>query len=170
MARILIADVAQGAHSLKNILGEKHRLVYANNVEQAISLAKTSEPFNLIIVGVLFDDSRMFDLMKAIKEEPQLGGTPVMGFSDQPTAISVAGREDLETSTHLVGACDYVDTVNMSDEEIAQRIDGCLTEAQGVRRMRKKTDATPTEKREQQEKKRRVRDTSDKYWKVLRSE
>jgi PleD family two-component response regulator len=135
MARLLTTDVAQGAHRLKNILGEKHRLVCANNVEHATSLAKTSEPFNLIIVGLLFDDSRMFDLMKAVKEEAQLAGTPAMGFSDQPAAISVAGREDLETSKHLVGACNYVDTQNMSDEEIAQRIDVCLTKARGVRRL-----------------------------------
>jgi hypothetical protein len=77
-----------------------------------------------------------------------------MGFSNQHTSMSLSGRNSIESGSHSLGACDYIDTANMSDEEILERINRCLQEKKGIGRKVCKDEETPTEKRECQESKR----------------
>ncbi|HEY9677677.1 MAG TPA: hypothetical protein V6C76_06695 [Drouetiella sp.] len=153
MAKILIADIRQGATRLSHILAAKHTLFYGNTVESVIDLAKHN-PIDLIIIGVLFDYSRMFDLVKEAKKTPELEGVTVMGFSDEHTDMTMTSRNMLESTMHIVGASDYVDTRGMSDKEILQRINSCLLEKRTLSGKVDPMAETPLQKRKAQEKSR----------------
>lgn len=150
MANILILDLLRGATRLTALLGEAHELVYTNTLERARSMA-LHEPFDLIIVGLMFDDSRMYDLISVFKKEQALAHVPIMGFSDEPTSTSISSRDSIEVGTHILGACDYIDTMNMSDPEILERINVCLRERKAVGRDVGTNEKTPRQKREKQE-------------------
>lgn len=151
MAKILIADLQKGALRLTTILSDHYELVYTNTVEQAMRLLRAPDEFDLVIVGVLFDDSRMYDLIQQIRRSDQLKSLPVMGFSDEHTAISVAGRDAIESGSHLLGVADYVDTSSLNDKEILQRIETVLAEKKGIGRVKTEQEPTPGARRRQQE-------------------
>lgn len=153
MSKILIADLLRGAGRLATILRE-HELVYTNTVAEAMTLAKHGN-FDLVIIGMLFDDSRMFDLIRAIKSNAKLQQTPVMGFCNETTTLSGTNRDVTERVSHLLGACDYVDTNEMNDAEILERIRTCLRERKGVGRELDKLEQSPSDKRRAQEQKRK---------------
>lgn len=153
MSKILVADLLRGATRLTTILCD-HELVYTNTVSDAMILANYGN-FDLIIIGMLFDDSRMFDLIRAIKANTDLQQTPVMGFCNDITALSGTNRDITESVSHLLGACDYVDTNQMNDAEILERIDACLREKKGIGRNLDKSETTPTHKRQAQEERRK---------------
>lgn len=148
MAKILVADIALGASKLTSLLGEQHELVYTNSVQNALHIINSHTDLDMVIVGVHFDDSRMYELMQEIKRMTASIGLPVMGFCDTHTMMSTATRDSIETGAHLLGACDYVDTANMSDTEIRTRINTCLKEKRGIGRKRLQEDETPASKRQ----------------------
>lgn len=153
MSYILIADVNRGATRLKNILEPDHSLAYVSTVQEALSFVQQVK-FDLVIIGLHFDESRMYELMSQMKAVPSLRGTPVMGFSDQVTQCSISSRNSIEGSTHALGVCDYVDTQLMTDREILDRINGCLTGKLGIGRKIALEEKSPTQKRERQERQR----------------
>jgi PleD family two-component response regulator len=150
MSHILIADLNKGATRLTNILESDHTLAYVHTVNEAKRFARQVK-FDLVIIGLLFDESRMYELINEFKLIPSLSETPVMGFSDQATASSITSRNSIEGSAHALGVCDYVDTRRLSDREILDRINSCLSGKLGVGRKITRQEATPTQKREQQE-------------------
>ncbi|MBS1952607.1 MAG: GAF domain-containing protein [Cyanobacteria bacterium SZAS-4] len=150
MAKILIAAIESGAKRLTNILADDHELHFSSTVEDVLDLAK-EQTFDLLIVGVLFDYSRMYDLIRAAKAAPTLKSIPIMGFSDVHTEMTISSRDALETVMHIMGAGDYVDTQDMSDQEIVERIDACLHERKPVSRKVQPSELTPKGKRNSQE-------------------
>lgn len=151
MSRILIADIPDGAARLGGLLGQKHQLVYANTVKEATSMAY-DDGFDLIIVGILFDESRMYDLIGQLKRNPSLKGIPVMGFSSEASWRSRATRDQAEMTTHLMGVCDYVCTMTLDDKDIVDRIEHCLNGGRrGIGKHREQGEETPGQKRRKQE-------------------
>jgi hypothetical protein len=78
-ARILIATADQGAERLLRLLGTEHSTIRAESLDSAI-LAAEAEIFDLIICGVDFDESRMFELLKAVKRNGHLKPKPFYMF------------------------------------------------------------------------------------------
>ena len=148
MARILIADLAQGASRLSRILVDRD-LDFADTVEAVLQKATAQRP-DLLIIGVLFDFSRMCDMLKVAKDTPALADVPIMAFSDEHTAITTSNRDLLESVSHVLGACDYVDTRDMCDAEILERIEDCLRERRPVSRKFCALEASPAARRARQ--------------------
>jgi len=149
LARVLIADNEAGSSRLQRLLGSAHNLKVVTRFDDALASA-SKDSFDLIIIGVQFDESQMYELLSALKNNPQLKNTPVMGFSETHTMLSQANRDNCESGMHLLGACDYVDTQGMTDAEILERIGACLNNVKGVGRRVDTSEQTPREKRENQ--------------------
>lgn len=150
MARILIADNEVGTARLERVLsGVPHDIEAVTTFSDALS-ASANDGFDLIIIGVQFDDSQMYELMQAMKQNRKLKKTPVMGFCNTHTFMSRTNRDSCESGTHALGACDYVDTTGLSDVEICDRIDDCIAEQKGLGRKVTSTEKTPKQKRENQ--------------------
>jgi len=91
--RILIADTRENDRRLAAILSG-HELVFARALGEAQRLL-TERKFDLILIGVNFDDSRMFDLVRHVRStgqaEPPVACVRSHRF--QSPALSIEGLE-----------------------------------------------------------------------------
>ena len=63
--RILVADTPAGAKMIQNIFGADFELIHARTIEQA--LPALGSRLTAIVCGLHFDESRMFDLLRAAR-------------------------------------------------------------------------------------------------------
>jgi DNA-binding response OmpR family regulator len=90
---ILVADTTESDRRLTEILAG-HELVFARSLGDAQRLLAQRE-FDLLLVGVHFDDSRMFDLVRHVRS----GGQPkppvacVRSHRFMSPALSIEGLE-----------------------------------------------------------------------------
>jgi DNA-binding NtrC family response regulator len=115
-----------------------HELVHAKTVEQALrSLRKGG--FDLVVCTVLFDDSRMFDLLRLVREEDK--------WADLLFVCARARHNVLDTPVALeaVGiACRALAAdafLNISDYGRQNPEDGMKKEIEKLLKRRNRTDA-----------------------------
>jgi len=70
--KVLVADVARTAALLAG-----HEVTIARTLDEARG-ALQEEEFDLLVVGVTFDDSRMFDLVRGIRADPRYDGLRIV--------------------------------------------------------------------------------------------
>ena len=92
--RILVADTPDSDHRLNAILAG-HEVTFARTVGESLRLL-AHQQFDLVLVGVHFDDSRMFDLVRHVRAGGQTE-PPVACIRSHPfysnAAISMEGLE-----------------------------------------------------------------------------
>ncbi|MFN8657290.1 MAG: hypothetical protein U0105_13195 [Candidatus Obscuribacterales bacterium] len=110
MAKILVAHTAEGQGFLTNALAD-HTVSYAKTMEEAIRLLE-SESFSLIVCGMQFDDSRMFDLLRHCKSNPKHRDVPFgcVRLVDSNYSSPVI-LESLEIASKALGATAFLDLV-----------------------------------------------------------
>jgi CheY-like chemotaxis protein len=74
MPKILVADVPDGDRRMTTILAG-HELTFVHTLGEAQRML-ASEKFALILIGVHFDDSRMFDLLRHLQANRVQGDVP----------------------------------------------------------------------------------------------
>ena len=131
MARILIADTPQATVSLKIIL-DGHELVIANTMEAAMAKLQ-KDTFDLIIVGVHFDDSQMFELIRHVQASANNAEKPVISFCARDTEMTRVIHESIELASRTAGAWMYLDAHSYNvfkepEAELRRVIERCLTE------------------------------------------
>ncbi len=144
MARILLADADDGIANLERILTPGHEFVAVQELHTALE-ALEKQSYDLIIVGVHFDDSRMFDLLPHFTKIKTCAETPVICFCTRDTPITRAMHESLEFSARALGAWMYLDQHEYNgkldpDAELRRIIDRCLTDAQRKAALEKSAD------------------------------
>ena len=113
MKKILVADVPQmdGRYSAAfagaqlafvRTLGEAHQ-------------ALESGPCDLVAIGVYFDDSQMFDLLRYIRADDECSEVPVLCVRGQPGFTAVSGRM-LEMTVKALAADAFIDLLHFADE------------------------------------------------------
>lgn len=131
MARILIADTPQSAFSLKVIL-EGHELISSNTMEAALAELQ-KETFDLVIVGVHFDDSQMFELIRHVQTSSNNAEKPIICFCARDTGMARVIHESIESASKTAGAWMYLDAHSYNvykepEEELRRVIERCLSE------------------------------------------
>lgn len=131
MARILIADTPQSVVSLKVIL-EGHDLVTANTIEAALDNLQ-KETFDLVVVGIHFDDSQMFELMRQVQTSSNNAEKPIISFCARDTEMTRVIHESIEVACKAAGAWMYLDAHSYNvykepEEELRRVMDRCLSE------------------------------------------
>ena len=125
MAKVLIADVPE----MHDRIGEclpGHELVFASSMAQAMA-ALRHDGFSLIVIGLYFDESRMFELLTHVRSLPvyedaavvcvqgreQTLPEPVMRTVDMAVkALGGTAFVDLrDESRHFRSHCDFLDRV-----------------------------------------------------------
>lgn len=126
---ILVADVEEGAHQLKRILGARHDLVLVHNMSAAMRLIENVD-FDAIVGGIHFDDSRLIDLLKAVRAEPRFTGKPFVAVRILPTALSPGVEAQARQMMTVLGANAYIAADGsegaVSEEQMAAEIDRVL--------------------------------------------
>lgn len=144
MAHILIADTTDGAANLERIL-DGHELVVANKMSAALEQLRT-QVFDLIIVGVHFDGSRMFELLPQIRKIEKCAEKPVICFCTRDTEMTRIMHNSLEYTSSALGAWMYLDQHEYNvhqdpDAELRRVIERCLTHQARKESLAKRIDA-----------------------------
>lgn len=116
MPRILIADVPQGLHRAQKSLGRHYHLICVSTIQEAEKVLSVRK-FDMVICGVQFDNSRMFDLLQYIRSVDHLDDMPFLVLNNG----SVPFSKNASHSAKLLGAAVLVETGN-KPEEVANEL------------------------------------------------
>ena len=114
---VLVAD-----HADARLLGilAAHELVFVRTLDEAKSTL-TGRNFDLIVVGVHFDESRMFDLLRHVRAQERHRATPVVCVLTVEFTRHAVAAEGLEIAVKALGGTAYLDLKASSDGE-ARRV------------------------------------------------
>jgi hypothetical protein len=132
MSRILIASTARGVSAVKDMLDIRHELTIVTGIEDALEALK-SRAFDLIMISVQFDDSRMFDLLYAIRQMKSVD-TPVICFCVRDTQLTRMMHQSIYAASTALGAWMYLDQheFNVTKDPVAEMqriIERCISGA-----------------------------------------
>jgi CheY-like chemotaxis protein len=128
-SRILIAADPESAGRVRQVMGAVHQYVEANKIEEAVSIL-SGRKFDLILLGVHFDESRMFELLP----KARLGRnskTPIICVCTRDTQMTRAMHESIEVTCKAFGVWMYIDQHKYNvtqdpDAEMRRVIERCL--------------------------------------------
>ena len=143
MARILIADTPSGAVALNRILSG-HECLAVTTMREAETALK-AQSFDLIVAGLQFDDSQMFELIREVRKNKKNFDKPIICFSSAVTPISLLMHQSLEFTTIALGAWIYLAEHSYHghanpDAEIRQIMDHCLTQESRMEIQKRRLD------------------------------
>jgi DNA-binding response OmpR family regulator len=128
MQKILVADDPDIDGRIGRIL-KPHELTFVRTLSAAMR-ALDANDYDLIVIGVHFDDSRMFDLLRHVRSEQRTSGIPVVCVLSQrfETVVSVQG---LEIAARTLAASAFIDFTQHQDDDdgnaaILRLIEECL--------------------------------------------
>lgn len=126
-ARILVADSSAGLARLLQLLGPTHEVVAVSSIEKAIAAA-TKEVFDLVICGTQFDDSRMFELLKSMKQSKSQKRKPFICLRQTESELGLGIESGVATAASVSGAACYLDAVEMNDSDLLTAVSAYLPE------------------------------------------
>jgi hypothetical protein len=116
--RILIAGIEESNPRLSAIFGDCDVTFVDRMAEAEAALV---EPYDVMLIAVRFDESRMFDLMRYLKANPALSRMPVICYRSSRRSLIATplGRQGVELASRALGASDFLDLVTDRDAERA---------------------------------------------------
>jgi DNA-binding NtrC family response regulator len=113
MKKILVADVPHMDGRYTAALAG-WELVWVRTLAQAHQ-ALEAGPCDLVVIGVYFDDSQMFDLLRYIRADEEHSEVPVVCVRGQPGFTAVSGRT-LEMTCKALAADTFIDLLHFADQ------------------------------------------------------
>jgi DNA-binding response OmpR family regulator len=117
MQRILVADGPDMEARLAVLLAG-HDVTFAHTLHEAAALLERIS-FDGVLIGVHFDESRMFDLLRYVRAAPRNAATPVLCVLGRRFESAAIGIEGLAIATRALGANHFVDLSKYADEREA---------------------------------------------------
>jgi DNA-binding response OmpR family regulator len=113
MKKILIADVPQmDVRYTAAFAGWE--VAFARTVAEARQALRAAR-YDLVAIGVYFDDSRMFDLVRALRGDEAQRRVPIVCVRGRPGFTAVTTRT-LELTVKALAADELVDLVQFADD------------------------------------------------------
>ncbi len=130
MAQILLADNQANNSFTQNLLKDKHEFVVATSMGKAATALK-SEVFDLIIIDLGFDESRMFEAMQLVKTISKNADKPVICISTGSAKIQRPLLDSVDFTARAMGAWMFLDVNDYNQtqsqkSELLRVIDRCL--------------------------------------------
>jgi PleD family two-component response regulator len=119
---ILVADHSDARLSA---LLSGHELAFVNTPDEA-KRTLAGRNFDLIVIGVHFDESRMFDLLRHVRGQERHRATPVVCVLSAEFARHAVTAEGLEIAVKAMGGTAYVDLQTSGDSEARRVVDELL--------------------------------------------
>jgi hypothetical protein len=104
---ILLAMRPQGAVAVTRAVGEYANLVRAATYDEAMANLRAGRDLDLVILGIYFDEIRMFDLLRCIRHE--LPGVPVLCARLGETEVPPITLEGISIASTTMGATAFLD-------------------------------------------------------------
>ena len=105
--RILAAIPPEAEAILRRAVGDAATLLPAHTIEEAYGVAAQS--VDIIVCGINFDESRMFELLRAVKADSRLKKTPFVCVRLIGTNLTPTLTQSLQISCTLLGAAQFID-------------------------------------------------------------
>jgi PleD family two-component response regulator len=112
--KILVADVPQLDARLVQVLAGE-RLYFVRTVDEAIR-ALHDEDFDLLLISVHFDDSRMFDLLRQVRLDGRNKGIPIVCVREPALGFTAISSHTLEVTCRALDANAFIDLGKMNPE------------------------------------------------------
>ena len=119
---VLVADT--GDARLPAILAG-YSLSFVRTLDEAKSIL-AGHNFDLILIGVHFDESRMFDLLRHVRAQERHRATPVVCVLTVDFTRHAVAAEGLEIAVKALGGTAYLDLKSLSDGEVRRVIEDLL--------------------------------------------
>jgi PleD family two-component response regulator len=119
---ILVADHADAR--LSQVLAG-HDLAFVRTLDEAKRIL-INRNFDLVAIGVHFDESRMFDLLRYIRWQERHRATPVVCVLTADFQHQAIAAEGLEIAVKALGGTAYLDLKLSGDIEARRVIDDLL--------------------------------------------
>ena len=113
--KVLIADVPQVQARVAAVL-VRERLVFVHTLAAALK-ALAGQDFDLVLIGMHFDDSRMFDLLREVRAGSRNGAVPVVCYRMRPLAFMALSTQVIEVTVKALGALSFIDLANLATDE-----------------------------------------------------
>jgi len=106
-ARVLVADVPDTDAKIRECLPGRD-LVFVRTLGDAIR-ALRADGFKLVIIGMHFDESRMFELLQYVKALPEYREVPVICVQCMEVALADAVLKNMDDAVKALGGTAFVD-------------------------------------------------------------
>ena len=93
-----------------------HQLYFARTLDEGLR-ALEREAFDLLIISVHFDDSRMFDLLRKVRIEGRNKGIPIICVREPGLGFTAVSGNTLEVTCRALDASAFLDLARMKDDE-----------------------------------------------------
>ncbi len=134
MARILIAASPEPRAIMQRVLA-RHELSCAETMVQAEKFLR-ERPFDLIICTIVFDESKLFDLLRLAKSHPTWQRIPFCGLRARPDILrSPTALEAAAVTCRALGAEAFLDVADYhvdSERELQAAIEELLDDASQI--------------------------------------
>lgn len=111
--RVLIADVPEVEARMASVFAQE-RVVFANTLAAALN-ALGADDFDLVLIGLHFDDSRMFDLVREVRSGRRNHAVPIVCFRLRPFAFPIS-MQVIEVTVKALGAHSFADLATYATE------------------------------------------------------
>lgn len=127
--RILVASTPDGRHRAQQALSKKYDLQFVSTVREAESLLSEHghSAFDLIICGIHFDDSRIFELLEFVRHTDHFDNLPFLVFQAQHGDMSVMAS--VKRTAQTLGACGFIELQNLPPAQANKRLQDAVKEA-----------------------------------------
>ena len=105
--KVLVADVPEVRARVAAVLAHE-RLVFVHTLAAALS-ALARDDFDLVLIGMHFDDSRMFELLRYVRTLHQHKEVPVVCVQCEEVMLSEAVLKNMEDAVKALGGNAFVD-------------------------------------------------------------
>lgn len=129
--KILVADVPELDSRLISLYpGEA--LYFVRTMDEA-SRALEREAFDLLLISVHFDDSRMFDLLRQVRQDGRNRAIPIVCVREPGLGFSAVSANTLEVTCRALEANAFVDLTAAREEDernaaLRAAVDALLTD------------------------------------------
>jgi CheY-like chemotaxis protein len=113
--RVLAADRLEGIQTLHNVLGNSVEIVAATSLKEATRLMHETQ-VDMIICGIHFDESRMFELSTLAHGSSRTKPIPFLMFRDLESRLEPTFFKSLEISAKVIGAVGFVDLFSLKQQ------------------------------------------------------
>src|SRR5688572_11652246 len=93
-ARVLVADVPEQDEKIRECLPE-HDLTFVRTMVEAVRELRR-DGYEVIVIGLHFDESRMFELLSYVRSLPKYDDTPVLCVQGLELHVSEAIRKNID--------------------------------------------------------------------------
>jgi len=114
MMTILVADVPQMDGRYSAALAGWD-LAFVRTIGEARQALGGARP-DLVVIGVYFDDSRMFDLVRALRSEDANGGMPIVCVRGRPGFTALTTRT-LALTLKALTVDEFIDLVHFGEDD-----------------------------------------------------